>query len=710
MNKKLTQILYFLILSASLSLAQAVRLQVCDIWSGLPLSSVRIICGADTLFTDESGSVSKVSLLCPAGKYKIEKAGYFRAEPQGLKSAGGIIYLIPVENAEAITVVAPPATEDRLAIPAHISAINLASGKDDFSLDLAEIAGSQSGLHIKSYGAAGQLQTISVRGMAASQTRFLFDGIPLNSLQLGSVNLAQYELQNLGALEIYRGGSALFGGGAIGGTVNIHPLMPQNKLGGRVELRRASFRNEAVAAGLNIPLGRLSQRFFFSRSSAENRYPAKFEGSSVILRNRDFRSREMAHQARFKISNKAHVSSYLSSRQYRGGSPKPFTGPAAEAANAARSTLDNTFFKIKAGYFSGRGSFSLQGYVRNEWMSYADPSLKINNKTLYDLYFNQEKGAQLRGRWLPLSDLLLSAGAELSLQRVKGSNVGRQRRNNTAVYLLSDYEILRNRLFLSSMHVNGSLRLEKYGARETLLLPAAGLTAQWPDWQVYFSLGRNYRAPTFNDLYWQNGGNPALLPEKSVNSEAGIQYRSSRKFIKWQLLVSGFMNRVRNQIQWLPAEAFWQPQNIASVFSRGVEVEGKVAHANGKHLVAFNYTLMLAEKEQATVEDDRTVGNQLPYQPREQWNLATQSGWKSWRIGTQISYSSFRYKTIQNEARDILPSYTSARLWSSFAFEYRDLLFTLRASVENLQDVKYEVMAGYPMPPRNYRLALEIKY
>jgi len=713
LNKIITGILYLIILFYVVQAKDKHWLRVSDMWSGKPLPGVCLISGKDTLCTNNRGLMA-IDVFLEKEKEiygKLFKEGYFplNLTRQALQNRN--VYLLPVETLEAITVVASAEAQEPLAIPAHISRIDFTSGIKKSGKELDQILAQQSGIFIKSYGAYGQLQTISLRGMSASQTQVLFDGVPLNSMQLGSVNLAEYDIRNLKSMEIYRGGNALFGGsGAIGGVVNLHPLLPSEKWGYRIQYRQASFGNAYYFTDFNIPIGRFKQRFFFSRAHGENRYQTIDKHQKVWLSNRDFENRRLEYQTRFQILDRMQFSSYISSYKYKGGSPKPFTGAAMESSNQARTATDHTLGKIKGEYFSKKGSVLFQGYFRNEWMSYLDPLLIINQKTLHNLYFNQEQGLQLRIRRLFSADFLVSSGLEITWQKAYGNSIGLRKRKKFAAYFISDYQVLKKQRFVGSAHLNGSVRIEKYDFQKAFLLPAVGITTQGQHWEAFFTSGKNYRAPTFNDLYWRPGGNPNLEVEKSLNNEAGIRYHSSGKFLQWNIFAGVFMNRVQNQIQWLPKGTLWEPENIAAVFSRGLEWEIHLCHVNQIHQMSINYTYGRSEKDKATITGDHTVGHQLPFLPREQWTVILQSGFDKFRFGLQSSHSSFRYASLENEAQDILPSFTTASFWVHMYLKFFRQKVMLGIATNNLFNKQYEIVKGYPMPPRNYSFSLQITH
>lgn len=597
----------------------------------------------------------------------------------------------------------------RMMLPSHVRRIELLNSTRIRNMDLAQILTAGNGMFIKSYGASGQLQTIALRGMSAEQTQVLLDGIPINNMQLGSADIGFYTTSDLQSIDIYRGGSALFGGsGAVGGTVNFHLHSPSEHAHYSLRAGAASFGNVNAGISINLPLGKFKQRFYYSEKSANNTYSIVQNGLKTKLRNRDFSRRNLTYSNRIQVYPGLAFSSFIKAFTSDAGAPKAFINAQTEQSNKARLKNDNTLVSVKMKYRGAQGELNLQSYLRNEWMEYRDRAFLLNGQPLHSLHFNKETGVFIRGRYLPFPSLLLMGGAEGSLQKINSSAAGKRRRTRTALYMTSGWQIYEDQTIKTRVAFNASLRLERDSHFGAIFLPGAGITVRYHNVRLYSSMGKNYRAPSFNDLYWVPGGNADLKPERSFNVEGGARYKAVLDSFSVSMTGALYQNRVSDQIKWLPRAGVWQPFNILEVDSRGVEMESSVAHVNGRHRLWFNYRYGLAKKAAAEFEGDATNGNRLPLIPAEQWSAGLQSGWKNFRSGLQAAGTGFRYITMQNDAEQILPAHTIWRLWVSVRFKAAGQKAAFSASVENLLDKRYEVMPGYPMPPRNFRLGLTI--
>jgi len=121
----------------------------------------------------------------------------------------------------------------------------------------------ETGVHVARFG--GILDTtpnISMRGLPGDdRTLVLLNGLPLNQGYTGSVEWAAISMESIERIEIIRGpGSALYGGNAMGGVVNIISQTPEEFTG---RLKAGYGSNEKKRGSLYLG-GRLGKRLSLS--------------------------------------------------------------------------------------------------------------------------------------------------------------------------------------------------------------------------------------------------------------------------------------------------------------------------------------------------------------------------------------------------------------------------------------------------------------
>ena len=689
-----------LLLFAANIFAGARAIHLYDIWTGQPVAGALVYTANDTLISNFNGYVD---LKGKSDSIIIDARNYFKENVNIAELDKPLVYLEPYDYTEAITVVRSAEPDSRLSIPTHISHINLHM-TDSFQ-PAAKLLDAQSGITMKSYGGYGQIQTISLRGMSAAQTQTLLDGIPMNNLQMGNLNFSSVSVNALQGIDIYRGGNYMFGGsGAIGGVINLQTVKPQEYLNYNLFYQNASWNNNLFYGRVDLPLGVIKQSIFFEQASGENNYSVKDGDKEVMLQNRDYSGYHLNYKGQIPLSEKSHLELFMSSYKNDAGAPMAYIDENSERANRAGISNNNTLSRLKFKQYSRKGAWSIQGFVRNSWMEYNNPTLIIDGKALHSTHFNSEKGAQLRWNNLFAQKFLVQSGVDGSRQFVNSSEAGIHERDHFSLYTVADWLIAEHCWYFHSLHFNVGARYESYSDFGNVFLPGVSLSAAVKKITFYVSGGKNYRAPAFNDLYWQPGGNSGLNAERSINYEFGADYQQTFTSYIVSLNSSFYMNDVSQQIKWLPGDLYWQPQNIASVLSKGFEVQAEAQDINRIHKISFSYSYGSAVKNSREFSGDNTMGNQLPFIPKEKWALNVGSGLWKFHYGLRAAWNSFRYTTMEN--KDFLPSYYLFDIYTAMRISLWRQQIEISFTLNNFLDTPYEVMNGYPMPPRNYQLSL----
>ncbi len=215
---------------------------------------------------------------------------------------------------------------------------------------------------------------------------------------------------------------------------------------------------------------------------------------------------------------------------------------------------------------------------------------------------------------------------------------------------------------------------------------------------------KNFRIPTFNDLYWQPGGNLDLVPESSYQIDFGQVF--NYKF--FNLKLNAFYIITNNLIQWQPGiTGIWSPINIAEVENYGLETELTLQKQFGPH--HFELKAMYSY----TVSEDTKTKKQLIYVPFHKGN-----------VNLAYSFSSFSmfYQHLFNGDVFITDDNLTGRLYSLDAFDVANIGFNynilsttsstlnLGLRINNLYNEIYQNVASRPMPNRNFNIQIHYKF
>jgi outer membrane cobalamin receptor len=250
------------------------------------------------------------------------------------------------------------------------------------------------------------------------------------------------------------------------------------------------------------------------------------------------------------------------------------------------------------------------------------------------------------------------------------------------------------------MNLNISARVDDYSNFDTEFNPNICFIYRIrQDLKIRTSIGRSFRAPTFNDLYWPDEGydkgNPNLKPEKGTNYELGFDAVLNKYFSSG---ITYYRNDFTELINWMPDSLdVWQPQNIGRATINGVELVNKFYIL--KNLEAgLNYAFIDAR--------DSKSHKYLIYQPRNKIDFSIKckefygfdfeltSQWTGQRFHDALNDIKVKPFTIMNfnVSRKIKQNYT--------------IFF----SMDNLLNRKYQVVKDYPAPKLSYNGGLKIEF
>ncbi len=164
------------------------------------------------------------------------------------------------------------ATREGIALtdsPASVTIISEEQIEQRHAARIGDVLGEVPGLYMRSNTRSAQFPSsgqasISIRGVPrTTRTLVMIDGQPINNALSGGINVSSIMLDNVRRVEVVRGPySALYGGNAMGGVINILTKTPvQREIQGKVE---AGFGDATSSAGTILFRDRLDGGFSWS--------------------------------------------------------------------------------------------------------------------------------------------------------------------------------------------------------------------------------------------------------------------------------------------------------------------------------------------------------------------------------------------------------------------------------------------------------------
>lgn len=568
--------------------------------------------------------------------------------------------------------------------------------------NLGEILSSESSLFIKNNG-PGAFSNASQRGLSSEQVQVLWEGIPIDNQMLGQTDLSLFPAQFFSDVEISSGNpSSAFGGGSMSGAVYLSSNhKPENYLSlgqsagtyGQLQSDfQAGYSTENWSASLR-GFGELSENDFTYTNRAYNRQERRDH-------NRTERANIMASAER------RWQNSTLSTQLWMADSDNQIPGTILSSSDRAkqkdRSARWLTHFQSNRENLS----YSFKNYLSREELNYADPESGID-------------GRNTISRWMLSSDakyslhenILLKGEVSGALTGVDSNNFASDRgREQLSLLFNPELSFLDFRL-----RVTPALRWDTYSDFGSVVSPSVGLNYELISEKLFVrgQLSRDFNPPTFNALYWPQGGDPDLKAERSNSAEAGVTYKPDVAGFS-SLKVTAFNMMVENGIRWFPDESgTYGASNIEDLTSRGLEFELT-------NRATFPADFQLQLRQFATLNDtritslrfsgDQAVDNQMRYVPEWKYN-ANMSIQKDHIMALlQYRWVDRRYYTDTENAGSSLDPYGVVDATVQYGKNISGIELTARGGVKNLLNTDYEIIQWYPMPQRYYNISLTATY
>jgi hypothetical protein len=223
---------------------------------------------------------------------------------------------------------------------------------------------------------------------------------------------------------------------------------------------------------------------------------------------------------------------------------------------------------------------------------------------------------------------------------------------------------------------------------------ALGVAAVGSRGRAWASVGTTYRAPTMNELHWPadawTEGNEDLDPERVVTTELG----GAAVFGPVTLGVTAYRSRAANLIVWMDSGGVWRPENVGTAVLEGVEADASARAGAVTVSYAGDFASAL----------DEGSGLDLPYRPRVQHTLSADAVLGRARVEVRARRADRVYVDAANS--QTLAGYTVAD--ASVTLDLPVGGVSAVVEVLNLFGEPYATRKGYELSGRAWRAGLLI--
>lgn len=590
---------------------------------------------------------------------------------------------------------------------------------------LSDAIKQMAGVTLKDYGGVGGIKTVSARGLGSQFSAVTIDGIPVDDTQNGQVDLGRYLLGNSAYVSFSQGqeqGALLSARAyAAGNTLNMETAVPQFWPGERVKLKVGS---EVGSFGFLSPSllweqrwgKRLRSSFYANYLRSDGDYPFTLYYTA-------------SHKDSSSVERRKHSAVWMATADgnffYTIGEDNTLITKIHYMRGAHEFPGSVTLHSVAV---SGQESHEEMAFVqtrwrveRERWSSQVLAKVRYNNDIYDDSDYSTHDTYRQREGYLSGSyhrelgnHLGMSFAADASLSHLASHH-------NTALNHHSDVTRKNLAAVVEATYTPGRLNV-RANLLYTDIRDHISDESNTPVYQritpfvsLMYKIGdattarlfykQSYRTPSFSELYYYQLIPWDLRPELANQINIGVTHSFGEE---GRVTLDAYYNRVKDKIVAKPTGSmyYWSMENFGLVDIYGVDATATWNIASV--FFDFNYSFQAALNH--TDPNSRTYGHQIVYTPRHSGGGTVR--WKNrWvNLGTAFIAVGHRYSGHQNTADNRLPAYCDIAVMADRSFDLRVGTLALHASIQNLLDTQYEIIATYPMMGRNWKVGVRYEF
>ncbi len=529
-------------------------------WEGNPVKKAIVLVPEISKSTesDESGNFEITQI--PSGSYHVEvyAEGYmdYSSDPFVLKQSKLSYEVILIKKITREIVVTATRTPKLYAeTPVKTEVITLKDIEKKAAANLAEALSQTTGVRVENNCQNCNFTQIRINGMEGKYTQILIDSSPVVSAMTGVYGLEQIPAEMLERVEIVKGGgSALYGGNAVAGVINILTKEPQkNRTTLKLHQESTSgkpftnfgFHSSLVSKDIN------TKAFLFGTYQKREPVDLNEDGFSELgtISNTSFGLNFYNYFS--EIKGELKLGFFRIFEERRGGDL--FDKPPHEANTAEWIKTDQVGLSSEWNHSLSKKihynlSFSLVDAKRNTYYgSHKDPNAYGNTKNPL-LFLNCQLNYQIGSH-------VFSLGAQHKRDKIKDEATGYNRiiedvYHESGFFIQDDFKISKVFSLLTGVRLNKHSALDK-----SIITPRLSILFNiTKDLAFRTSFSTGFRAPQVfdEDLHiTQVGGegmiltnSPDLNVEKSFSISSGLDYGKQIKRNLIQLSLEAFYTQL----------------------------------------------------------------------------------------------------------------------------------------------------------------------
>lgn len=601
--------------------------------------------------------------------------------------------------------------------------------------DIGQAAKYLGGVTIKDYGGTNGLKTISVRGLGSLHTNLLYDGVSISNTQSGQIDLSKFSVNNIEELSLDNGNRimnmqtarSLASGSVLSITTSRPSFSLNSKTNGDLSLTYGSFNLFNINGNINR---KVNEKLIININSEfvnyEGSYPYTLHYGNGINDSSSIERRENNDMFSAKIESNIFADfssqSTLKAKIYFYYDEKGLPGPTTlYYLKSAQRIWNRDFFAQSAftHHFNKNLSYKTHLKASSNYTRYLDPYYNNSQGFQEDIYKQNEIYYNNIIAWQNTAKTLsFSLTNDLSLSNLDAKNNYEFNPSRFASLsaITSAYKYQKLRIDFNILHTFTKDWASKHKAfeKQNHISPFLSALFKSENYEISLFYKDIFRAPTFNDLYYNVVGTPNLKPEKTkqYNLHTALFFQFGvLNHHNFYFAADFYHNKVTDKIVAVPRNNLfvWSMVNYGKVLINGLEF--KLNYTNERIINQENmkFNINMIYNYQYAVDDDKnsnTYKHQIQYTPRHSGNVIASINYKKLTLAYTLSAVGKRYTMNQNTERNSLPAYCEHSLSLSKTIKQ----WEVKLSCNNLTNEQYEIVKSYPMCGRNFNLSIKYKF
>lgn len=599
------------------------------------------------------------------------------------------------------------------------------------TITLQEALRTFSGVSVKDYGGLGGMKTVSIRNFGSQHTGIIYDGQVISNAQNGQVDIGRFNLDDIRSISVEISGTTdIFRPARLASAVGVlslesaRPAFDSTSTQVSAQLRHGSFRSWNPYLNIKQKLGeRWSAVLWGNYINSQGNYPFLLQNGDITTREIRLHSDVSSFSSEATLYGEIGSNGNLVTKLSFYDSERGLPGSVVLYTQNPHQRLWDRDYKASISYDDRLGDlwkFRSSMAYSSSWNRFVDyDPIHVNPED--DRYLQQEGYISATVLHSPFNGIEFSAAEDLVFNtldsNISGCPFPERLSSYSALSGKYDRSPLTAVATISGTAIKEWVRIGTPAPGRFHISPSASIAYRLPietGLRIRASFKDSFRQPTFNDLYYSTIGNRKLKPEKANQTNLGLTWEKDFGLHHFSAVADAYWNMVKNKIVAVPSMFIWSMRNVGKVRMLGTDLSFQYKGKASDWLTVqagANYSYQYAVD--ITDRSAKNYRHQIAYTPRHygSGSLILETPWVN--VGYTMQAVGERYTLAQNTPAYRTDPYADHNISLNHTFGFGQKHgWGLHASAEilNITNVNYEVIKYYPMPGRQFRIAIKIQY